>query len=180
MNKEIWKKIEEAPNYSVSNLGRVRMDGRTIIKSNGTITTYKPRIVSASNKNCGYLEVRLILDKNNYIYRLVHRLVLSAFNPIENMNEMEVNHKDENKHNNILENLEWMTSEENCNYGTRNVKCGEAKERKVMCVETNIIYKSFEEASKLTNIDKSSINMCCTGYRNRKTAGGYHWRYVDE
>lgn len=180
MDKEVWRKIEEAPYYSVSNLGNVKMDGRTIIDSKGVIRTYPSHLVGMSNKNSGYLEVRLTTDANKYVYRLVHRLVLAAFNPVENMDVMEVNHKDENKHNNKLENLEWMTSQENCNYGNRNKRLSEKQGVKVLCEETNTIYNSFTEASKLTGIDKSSINMCCTGYRNRRTAGGYHWRYVNE
>lgn len=180
MPEEVWKKIEEASYYSVSNFGRVRMDGRTYVNSRGVIRTCKPHIVGVSKKkNTGYLEVRLIIDKNKYIYRTIHRLVLSTFNPIENMSAMEVNHKDENKNNNRLDNLEWMTSKENCNYGSRNDRLREQMETGVLCVETGIIYKSFTEASKKTNIDKSSINMCCTGYRNRKTAGGFHWRYLE-
>lgn len=176
MNKEIWKIITEAPDYSVSNLGRVRMNGKTIIKSNGIATTYKPHIVAMSNKKCGYLEVRLITDKNKSIYRLVHRLVLSAFNPIENMDVMEVNHKDENKYNNSLENLEWVTSKENCNYGTRNVKCGDARAKKVKCVETGVIYNSGKEASKLTGVSCSGISCCLNGKRNK--SGGFHWEEV--
>lgn len=177
----MWKKIKEAPNYSVSNLGRVRMDGRTYVNSRGATRICKPHIVSVNKKkNTGYLEVQLIINKDKCIYRSVHRLVLSTFSPIENMNVMEVNHKDENKENNCLDNLEWMTPKENCNYGSRNKRLSEQRNVKVLCEETNIIYDSFTEASRLTGIDKTSINMCCTGYRNRKTAGGYHWRYVDE
>ena len=106
MSKEIWKKIEEAPYYSVSNFGRVRMDGRTYVNSKGVTKTCKSHIIGVSRKkNTGYLEVRLIINKDKYIYRSVHRLVLSTFNPVENMNAMAVNHKDENKNNNLLDNL---------------------------------------------------------------------------
>lgn len=179
MNNEIWKKIKEAPNYSVSNFGRVRMDGRIIIDSNGVIRTYKEHVVKPSKKKTGYLEVRLIINNNRYIYRTVHRLVISTFNPIDNMDLMEVNHIDENKSNNMLINLEWVTSIENCNYGTRNKRISQKQSKMIECIETGIIYNSFEEAAADIGIDKSGINMCCTGYRNRKTAGGYHWRYVE-
>lgn len=172
----MWIKIKEAPDYSVSNLGRIRMNGKTIIKSNGVMATYQPHIVGTSDKKCGYLEVRLTVDKNKSIYRLVHRLVLSAFNSVDNMDEMEVNHKDENKHNNKLENLEWMTSKENCNYGSRNVKCGEAKSKRVRCVETGIIYNSGKEASELTKATRSGISNCLNG--KKKKSGGFHWEEV--
>lgn len=173
MNKEIWAKIKEAPDYSVSNFGRIRMDGRTVTKSNGVVSTYKPHIVGVSNKKCGYLEARLTVDNNKSIYRLVHRLVLSAFNPTDNMDEMEVNHKDENKLNNSLENLEWTTSKENCNYGTRNIKCGEARSKKVRCVETGVVYNSGKEASEHTKATRSGISNCING--KKKKSGGFHW-----
>lgn len=177
MNEEIWKKIEEAPHYSVSNFGRVRMDGRTYVNSRGVTKICKPHIVGISKKkNTGYLEARLIINKDKYIYRSVHRLVLSTFNPIENMDVMEVNHKDENKDNNCLDNLEWMTSKENCNYGIRNIKCGKARSTKVRCKETNTIYNSGKEASEKTGTSRSGISNCLNGKRNK--AGGYHWEEV--
>lgn len=52
------------------------------------------------------------VDNKKQTFRL-HRLVMMAFNPVENMDELEVNHKDGNKKNNKLENLEWCTSSEN-------------------------------------------------------------------
>lgn len=52
------------------------------------------------------------------------------------------------------------------------------KERKkVMCVETKIIYNSIKEASRETNIDKKNISYCCKKIKNYKTAGGYHWQF---
>lgn len=116
--------------------------------------------------------------ENERRYFLVHRLVLSTFYPIYNTEQYEVNHKDENKTNNNLENLEWMTPKENRNYGTRNERLSKTQGLKVKCVEKDIVYDSFHDASKINSIDVSGICMCCTGYRNRKTAGGYHWEYV--
>ena len=71
-----------------------------------------------------------------------------------------------------------MTSKENCNYGTRNFRLSMNKNIAVECVETGVVYKSFHETARKANVGIESINMCCTGYRNRQTAGGYHWRYV--
>lgn len=166
--KEIWKEIDFAPGYFVSNFGKVKS------------TKFKnERMLKLNKKKNGYLEVGLIVEKNCRKWFLVHRLVAIVFNRIDHFENFEVNHKDENKDNNRIDNLEWVQSKENCNYGTRNFRISIHKECKpVECVETGIIYKSFSEASKKTNINKSRINMCCTGYRNAQTAGGYHWRYA--
>lgn len=99
---EIWKKIEGYENYSVSNKGRVRND------------KYK-RYLNPQNSN-GYLVVRLYNDSNNKIFK-VHRLVAIAFLPNpENLSD--VNHKDEDKSNNHIDNLEWCTHKYNMKYGT--------------------------------------------------------------
>lgn len=163
MNEEIWKIIKEAPDYSISNFGRV--------KSN----KYKnPKILKQKITKNNYHSIGLNYKSNKRKWFLVHRLVLSTFNPIENMDLLEVNHKDENKHNNNLDNLEWVTSKENCNYGTRNRKLGILK--KVRCIETGIIYNSCKEASELTSTCRSSISNCLKGKRNK--AGNCHWEEV--
>lgn len=166
--EEIWKEVKDAPKYMVSNLGRVK-----------SIQYTNERIMKLNKKKSGYLEVGLMVRPNHRKFFLIHRLVMETFCPIENSEEFEVNHKDENKENNRIDNLEWMTSKENCNYGTRNFRLSIHRECKpVECIETGIIYRSFNEASEKTGIDTASINMCCTGYRNRQSAGGYHWRYA--
>lgn len=165
--EEVWKEIKEAPKYMISNYGRV--------KSN----QYKQeKYMKLNKKKNGYFNVGLMVKPNVRKWFLIHRLVMETFEPIRNSNEFEVNHKDENKGNNRIDNLEWMTSKQNCNYGTRNFRLSMEKNIPVECIETGITYRSFREAAQKTNIDGASINMCCTGYRNRKTAGGYHWRYA--
>ena len=167
--EEVWKTIPFAKDYKISNYGRV-LSNRYRSKN---------RILKQKITKCGYNEIHLMTNEDELKDFLVHRLVMMVFNPIENMENFEVNHKDENKQNNYIDNLEWCSSKENTNYGTRNQRLSEKQSVRVLCVETGIIYNSFREASELTNIDKGSINMCCTGYRNRKTAGGYHWRYYE-
>ncbi len=174
---EIWKTILEAPKYEVSNLGRIRRINRCS----------PPRIVkSTPNHKTGYYQVGLCNKPNHRIFRLVHRLVLSTFNPIPNMDKFEVNHKDEDKSNNALTNLEWMTSKENCCYGNRGKHLWEHRDRKrVVCVETGQIYNNLQEASNITGIHKTTICQACKDYAHggtigHHTAGGYHWRYENE
>ena len=104
---EIWKYIDGYEGlYKVSNLGRV--------KSLNYRRSGKERMLKPGNTGDGYLFV--ILYKNGKIkYFTIHRLVANAF--LENPDhKSDVNHKDENKTNNRVDNLEWVTRKENINY----------------------------------------------------------------
>ncbi|MBU3106699.1 HNH endonuclease [Clostridium gasigenes] len=82
----------------------------------------KLRILPIDEYPNGYNYVNFNVDGKRTT-QLVHRLVLMAFNPVENMGFLKVNFKDENINNLDLSNLEWCTSKENANYGTRNFRC---------------------------------------------------------
>lgn len=114
MEKEIWKDVNDYNGlYQISNLGNV--------KSIHYRHTNVEKILKPYIKEDGYVVV--CLTKNRRIkWHRVHRLVAEAF--INNPDNLpEVNHKDENKLNNRVDNLEWCTSSYNKNYGTRNYKC---------------------------------------------------------
>ena len=164
IKNEVWKVIDEAPDYEVSNLGRI------VSKKYG-----RRQILKQNKKKSGYCEIGLCCQPNERTWFLVHRLVLSIFNPIVGMENMEVNHKDENKLNNSLDNLEWVTSLENCNYGTRNSKLG-VRAIKILCIETGVVYESMIMASKLTGTCYSGISNYLHGRQNK--AGGYNWEVI--
>jgi predicted transcriptional regulator YheO len=111
--KEVWKKVVTGDGidwkrYSVSSYGRVRND------KNGRI---RKSIINIRN---GYLQVNLCKNGKVKTYN-IHRLVALAFIPNDDpLHKTQVNHKNENKTNNTVENLEWCTPEYNANYGTRN------------------------------------------------------------
>jgi len=105
--KEFWKKIDNFTNeYEVSNLGRVKSLSRN---------TTAGKILKPSTSRFGYKKVTLC--KNNKLtYFLVHRLVAIAF--LDNPNSLPtVNHKDGDKSNNIISNLEWSTHSQQLKHG---------------------------------------------------------------
>lgn len=155
--------------YQISNLGNVK-------RLAGSPKCKKDRILKNAKTTNGYLFVWLQKDGNKKIYR-IHRLVLENFNPVENMENLEVNHLDEDKTNNCLDNLQWCTREENLNYGNRAKKYGEARGKKVRCIETGIIYCSTREAERQTGCAHTHISNVCKG--RARTCGGYHWEYVE-
>jgi hypothetical protein len=104
----IWKGIEGFPNYEVSNKGQVKN-----IKTGRILKPY----VNLSGKR-GYYKVRLTYAPRKTKQFFVHRLVAEAFIPKEKEEYTDVNHIDENKLNNVVDNLEWCTRAYNTNYGT--------------------------------------------------------------
>ena len=154
-NKEEWKPIKGYEGlYEVSNYGNVKS-----LKDN--------KLLRKQYHSSGYIQFSFG-GKKHY----AHRLVAMAFLP--NPNKLPViNHKDEDKTNNFVENLEWCTIKYNCNYGNRNKLMGTKHKCRIKCVETNTIYDSITEASKQTNINYSAIQKCL-----QQTAGGYHWEYA--
>lgn len=108
----------------------------------------------------------------------VHRLVAECFVP-NPQNLPEVNHIDENKLNNHVDNLEWCSREYNCSYGTRSKKIGEkcGKSVEMLDLKTGEVLQTFSsmaEASRQTGINRNGISMVCNGHR--KMAGGYGWQ----
>lgn len=144
--------------YKVSEYGDV-------MSLNYNRTEKKGLLKQRKNKD-GYMYVNLC--KNGIVKTLmVHRLVATAF--CEGADYFpEVNHIDEDKTNNYYENLEWCTKEYNIKY-TLN--------KKVRCVELDMIFNSVKEAGEYVGNTCSNISFCLSG--KTKTSGGYHWKYVD-
>lgn len=116
---EIWKDIDGYVGiYQVSNIGNVRSLQREEFKCRQGYRVRKGRELKPTQDEKGYLMVGLNKDGKR-IMRRVHRLVATAFIPNHD-NLPQVNHKDENKHNNHVENLEWCTASYNINYGHGN------------------------------------------------------------
>ena len=146
------------------------------ITENGQVWSYKRnKWISQRYDKYGYLRVTLMNDDKKMKTELVHKLVALAYIPNPDGKET-VNHRDENKENNCVSNLEWMTRQENLNYGTRGQRQSDKVSKPVRCIETGIIYKNARVAAKEIGIGDCNIYYCLNG--KRKTAGGFHWERV--
>lgn len=187
--QEIFKDVKNFENiYKISNLGTlVSVDRTQTLKTRwGTFTKRKikghPIIGSINNK--GYRIVSLYKNKKEH-HKLLHRLVAETFIP-NPYNLPEVNHKDENKNNNVCSNLEWCTRAYNNNYGIQSKdgrrKTSKKRIKKVCQFDKNgnliNIFDGIRLAEEKTGIDNSNICACCKG--KVKSAGGYIWKYHDK
>lgn len=102
---EEWKDIEGYPGYQVSNMGRVKSLVKPYRK--------QEKILKGTPNTVGYLLVQLYPEPCKRKSLLVHRVVMMIFQPNPAMEQLEVNHKDLDRTNNKLSNLEWVTSEVN-------------------------------------------------------------------
>jgi hypothetical protein len=179
MLNEEWKDIAGYEGiYQVSNTGRVRSLDRKIMHSDGKPYTVKGRILKLFTNRYKYLCADLSVD-NKKLSARAHRLVAAAF--IDNPYNLPcVNHKDENKANNTVDNLEWCTIQYNNTYGNYSRFGPERKAKKVsqFSKDGELIktYVSQAEAQRSTGLSSSSIGVCCSG--KRKTYGGYVWKYA--
>lgn len=175
---EIWKTIEDYPNYQVSNMGRVKSLERNVVKGKGGLYKIEEKILKSIKKRDGYLMVNLSKEGKQKTC-LIHRLVASTF--LDNPNNLfEVNHIDEDKTNNRADNLEWCSREYNCNYGTRNKRISIPILQ--LSLDGKLIRKwnSAREVERELNIAHNQITACCKKRKNYKSAGGYKWGYADD
>ena len=181
--EEVWKNIPDYDGYQVSSYGRIKSLARTYSKNNIILKQLKI--------NSGYYIVNL-WKNNKCTHKLIHRLVAENF--IENLdNKKVVNHKDGNKLNNNVDNLEWVTMIENTKHAIKNnlisnehinnLRNGKYSSKKIGMYDKNMnllkVFSSSIEAEKYLNnlgikAHSSNIRAVCTGIG--KTASGYIWR----
>lgn len=191
---EEWRDIKGYEGlYQVSSLGRVRSLDRISFHLNrwGTLTKtrIRGRIRRTNISNSGYSYLPLSKNGNDYCAK-IHRLVAEAFIP-NPYNYPEVNHKDGNKQNNIVSNLEWCTHSMNHIHAVATgladlEKIRRKHYRKVRQIDPNTgkevkIWPSIKEAGESLSRSKYPDNpiwKCLHGLRAYNTAYGYRWEYV--
>lgn len=109
--QEVWKLVNSLDNlYEISNQGRIRSLDRWS-NNNGTLVLKKGRILKGRLHSGGYIRVNICINNKNKDY-YIHRLVAKEF--LDNYSEdLVINHKDGNKKNNSVNNLECVTQKEN-------------------------------------------------------------------
>lgn len=150
-------------------------ENRYAVTEDGRVYSYKhQKFLKPYKQPNGYLVVHFYKDGKNHLF-LVHRLVAQAY--IANPNNWpQVNHIDEDKTNNSVENLEWVSVNLNINHGTRNNTVAKKRSRPILCSELNKTFENAKQAATELGISRCNICSCLTG--KRKTAAGYHWKYV--
>ena len=184
MDEEIWCDVKGYEGlYVVSNWGRV--------KSLGNDKSRKEKILRPQKDGGGYLFVYLCRNGEPKMYK-VHRLVLMTFNPCENMKSLQVNHIDEDKTNNHLSNLEWVTPKDNQNHGTRNKRISEKNtngKKSIPIVQLALdgkfvkAWKSSHDAERECGFNPGAIIQCCKNKFHREGNNiykGYKWQYLHE
>lgn len=178
--EEIWKDVKGYEGYyQVSTLGRIKSLSRHR-KVGWADYTSKEKIIAQCNHRCGYKLVLLHKNGEKKMYK-VHQLVATAF--IFNPNNLPcVNHKDEDKTNNCVDNLEWCDHSYNNNYGSRNEKVRKANCKTVIQLSLDGKYikewNGMREAARSIGCVCSRISEVCRG--KRRSHGGYLWKFKEQ
>ena len=185
--EEIWKTIENNPNYEVSNMGNVRSVDR-FVNCNGGVAFRKGKMLKKYLSKRGYYVVNLSAKQ----YK-VHRLVAEAFIPNPD-NKPQIDHINTDKTDNSVENLRWVTNKENMNNPITRQNCSKNNYCKgrmgskhhnsipiYQLTKEGEIIKKWECAASVAkelNISPIGIRRCCQG--KAFTAGGYVWKNVSD
>ena len=163
--QEIWKDIEGYEGYyQVSNLGNVK-------------NTKSDKVLKPLHNGNGYFQVAIRKDgvpkKRYLVHRLVARTFFSDFSA-----DLEVNHKNGNKADNRLCNIELVTRSENLIHRTYELEVfGIAnKPKPIRCVDTGVVYRSIREAARTVKTSQSNICSCLSG--KTKSAANLRWEYA--
>ncbi len=185
IKEEIWERIPKFPYYEVSTYGNVRSIDRMVNDKMGSKSFKRGRMLAKQRLPDGYVQVRLCNNGVARFYR-IHQLVANCF--IKNPNGYtQINHINEIKDDNRVENLEWCDVKYNNSYGGRLERISNSMKNgknSISVVQMNLLgdkiqtWISMSEAQRSLGISNSKIAACCKGKRNK--AGGYKWRYANE
>lgn len=192
MIEEMWKDIPGYEGYyQVSNFGQVRSVDRERIDKLGRRLHVKGKVRKLATSQDGYLEVDL--NCNGIVkYMRVHRLVAITFIPNPE-NKPEVNHKDGDKKNNRMSNLEWVTTTENIRHAIQTglkdrqppreeymkglQRCHFTKSKPIKCIESGTVFRTTTEACKTLHKTGDTVRSAVT---LNHPIDGMHYRYLTD
>lgn len=194
IKKEEWKSITDWEFYEVSNYGRVRSIDKVVKSKSGSTALKKGKLRTLTLDKDGYYGILLYDGKRKKRF-LIHRLVAQAFLP-NPLGLPQINHKDEVKTNNSVENLEWCDCSYNINYGTRNERVGKKLKdsnstarqvvQKTLTGDVVKVWRSVKSV-KEGGFKVSGVMKACQGYEmspngkkwNFTQHKGYKWEYLN-
>lgn len=160
-----WRTVVEYDRYEVNELGQIRHKDRK-------------KILTPRANRSGYMYVNFNIGGHRTNFA-VHRIVANAFIPNPN-NYPEVNHKNLDKADNRVENLEWVNSTENKIHSYNSeIRKSNGKEVEQYDLNNNYIktFPSASAAAKYMGCSIGAISNCCNG--RTKTSQGYLWRFAE-
>lgn len=162
----MWKIVDRCSRIEVNEQGQIRY------RDTG-------KLASTSIAATGYIQVGVWVGNKVKTFN-VHRLVAEAFIPNPG-NLPQINHKDENRANCNVDNLEWCSAKYNCNYGSHIEKLRKNGCKPVVAIEKETgaeqEFYSAAEAGRRLSINPDRITRVLRGFR--RSAGGYYWRYAE-
>lgn len=179
--EEIWKIIEDYPNYEISTYGNIRSIDRDYIDTWGRLYHKKGQLIKQQIQisKGNYTQVMVNLLKGHEYHRLiVSRLVAKTFIPNPN-NFPQVNHIDEDSTNNNVNNLEWCTCQYNVTYGTYMERRSKANSKSIDVYDINGNFietlNSGIEVSEKYGVSRGFISSVCNG--SKKSAKNYIFKF---
>ena len=173
------KKLEINKKENNNNMRDVKnYEGLYAVTSCGQVWSYRSqKFLKPTSATKGYLVVNLYKDNKNKKRCYVHRLVAEAYIPnLDNLPQ--INHKDENRANNCLQNLEWCDAKYNNNYGTHTERAANSHKKPIL--QYDLDGNFIREWSSATDVGREVKGNICNCLKGRtKSAYDYKWIYKE-
>lgn len=178
LENEIWKDCKGYENlYQVSNLGRVKSLNKIRINHTGGMWVQQEKILKGKYDGCNYLAVHLKTPSGKDRIERIHRLVAIAF--IDNPERKpEVNHKNSVRDDNRVENLEWVTHQENIEHSSQK---NHKSKTNILCITTGEVFNTSNDAAKKNGGDAGNIRRAARDYEKGiiRKVFGYSYCFIN-